>query len=433
MMLVSKLKAHKTNPRKHSKAQIRQLADSIASFGFLAPVLIDDNHTILAGHGRVAAAKLLGMTEVPTLKFAHLSDAQKKAYRIADNRLAEKSSWDDEALALELQDLLKFEETEFEISAIGFDMPEIELKVQSLDDEDPDAGDEIPKALPHIVTRKGDIWQMGDHRVICGDSLDSDTYSALLGKEKMTMVLTDPPYNVPIKGHVSGLGKVVHEEFAMASGEMTEKQFYTFLRESCENMASVCADGAILFMFMDWRHIAALLGAGDDAALELKNICVWNKDNGGMGSLYRSKHELVAVFKKGKANHINNVALGRYGRNRTNVWNYRGVNTLRNGREDELAMHPTVKPVRMLADAIQDCSNPGDYVLDAFGGSGSTLIAAERMGRKARLIEMDPKYVDVAVRRWQALTGKDAINALTGKTFDAQMELTAKAQDGENL
>jgi DNA modification methylase len=410
------LKPYPTNARKHSKAQVRQIADSITAFGFTNPVLIDSAGTILAGHGRFEAAKLLGLPTVPTLRIDHLTEAQKKAYVIADNRLAERSGWDKEILAIEFQELMTVE-TNFNLDITGFDLAEIELMVNDLEDRDPDEGDEVPEPPVKPVSRLGDCWQLGDHGLTCGDSLDPAIYDELMMDERANVVFTDPPYNVPIAGHVSGLGKVQHEEFAMASGEMSEEAFTGFLTTICGHLARHSADGAIQFICMDWRHMRELLAAGEANDLTLKNLCVWSKDNGGMGALYRSQHELVFVFKHGTAAHINNVELGRHGRYRTNVWHYRGANSLRRGRDADLAMHPTVKPVRMVADALLDCSNKGDVVLDPFGGSGTTLIAAEKTGRRARLIELAPRYVDVTIARWQKLTGKEATLADTGQTF----------------
>lgn len=426
---VGDLKPYPNNPRKHSKAQIRQIAESITAFGFTNPVLVDAEGMILAGHGRVEAPKMLKLAEVPTLCIEHLSNAQKKAYVIADNRLAEKSGWDEDILAIEFQTLMSLD-GDFDITVTGFEMPEIDLKVQALDETDIDGDDELPETPVNPVSQLGDLWVLGDHQLLCGNALEEESYKRLMGFKLAQMIITDPPYNVPIQGNVSGKGKVQHDEFAMASGEMSDSQFVTFLTTMCKRITDHSVDGSIHFVFMDWRHIADLLAAGKGIYVELKNICIWNKDNGGMGSLYRSKHEMVAVFKHGVEAHINNVALGKHGRYRTNVWNYRGVNTLRNGRDDELAMHPTVKPVRMLADAINDCSHPKGLILDPFGGSGSTLMAAERTGRHAYLMELEPKYVDVAILRWQKATGKQAIHEATGHTFD---EISVKEEtDGQH-
>lgn len=416
---IDTLSPNARNPRTHSKKQIRQIADSIETFGFTSPVLIDRDGNIVAGHGRVAAAKLLGIESVPTLCLEDLSDAQRRAYIIADNRLAELAGWDIEVLASEFQGLLELD-LDFDITITGFETPEIDVLIEGIDDgeTDLDVLDEVPATNAGLaVTRPGDIWQIGRHRLICGDSTDSDVYANLLGDERAQMVFTDPPYNVPIDGHVCGLGSVKHREFGMATGEMTEIEFTAFLKKVFSNLAEYGGDGALLFICMDWRHMRELLAAGNAYFDELKNLCVWAKTNGGMGSLYRSQHELVFVFKVGKEPHINNVELGKHGRNRTNLWTYAGINSFGKERDTELALHPTVKPVQMVADAILDCSKRGGIVLDAFAGSGTTLVAAEKTGRIGYGIELDPAYCDVIVQRMAASFGLDSIHTASGKTF----------------
>lgn len=405
------------NPRTHSKKQLRQIAESIRRFGFTNPILIDGDNGIIAGHGRVDAAKLLGIELVPAIRLADLNEAQIRAYVIADNRLAENAGWDRELLALELQGLAELD-LDFDLTVTGFETAEIDLLIAGLDIGGTDPADTVPDLEDRpTVSRPGDLWRLGRHRLFCGDATVPEAFDQLLQGEKVQMVFTDPPYNVPIHGHVCGLGAVRHADFAMASGEMSEAEFTTFLKTVFRQLAAHSTDGSIHFVCMDWRHLYELLTAGRAAYSELKNLCVWNKSNGGMGSLYRSKHELVAVFKNGAAAHINNVDLGRHGRYRTNVWDYAGINSFGADRADELAMHPTVKPVELVADAILDCSGRAGLVLDCFGGSGTTLIAAERTGRQARLMELDPKYVDVAVERYQQLTGDTAIHAETGRGF----------------
>jgi DNA modification methylase len=314
----------------------------------------------------------------------------------------------------------------------GFDTAEIEALLNGLDNEQSSAeeGVEIDEQAP-VVSRVGDMWQLGDHIIICGDATDPAVYDRLLGGEKAEMVFTDPPYNVPVNGHICGLGKVQHDEFVMASGEMSEAEFTEFLTKVAKNLASFSSDGSIHYVCMDWRHIGELLAAGRAAYSEFKNLVVWNKDNGGMGAFYRSKHELVFVFKNGTATHINNFGLGQHGRYRTNVWDYAGVNSLKAERGEELAMHPTVKPVAMVADAIRDCSRRGGIILDAFSGSGTTIIAAEQTCRKARVIELDPRYVDVAVRRWQQVTGGKAKLVGSDNSFDELSEMVAELEDSE--
>jgi len=411
------LKARARNPRTHTAKQIKQIAASIEQFGFVSPVLVDANGGIIAGHGRVAAAKQLGMSDIPTISAAHLSPSQIRAYVIADNRIAENAGWDRQLLALELQELSV--ELNFDVTVTGFETAEVDILIGELDQSGADEADQVPeidRSKPP-TTRPGDLWRVGDHALFCGDALDKKSYANLLGSEKAQMVFTDPPYNVPIARHVSGKGKVKHREFAMASGEMTAAQFTRFLKTAFERLVDVSTDGSIHFICMDWRHMREMLDAATPYS-ELKNLCVWAKTNSGMGSLYRSQHELVFAFKSGPRPHINNVELGRFGRNRTNVWNYAGVNTFGKERDAELAMHPTVKPLALVADAILDCSRRGGIVLDAFAGSGTTLIAAEKTGRHGRGIEIDPYYADTIIRRFSEVYGMKAVNARSGLSFE---------------
>ena len=416
---VRELRPHPNNARTHSRKQVGQIAKSIEKFGFCNPVLIDDTKQIIAGHGRVEAAKLLGIETVPTCRLSHLSDADKRAYVLADNKLAEKAGWDRELLAIELQGLI---EIDVDIELTGFEMAEIDLILEEAREatgapSGPE--DNVPERSPGpAVTQTGDLWLLGTHRLLCGDARDEAAYDHLLAGGKAEFVFTDPPYNVAIDGNVCGLGRVRHREFAMGSGEMSEAEFTAFLEAVFGFLARNTVDGSIHQICMDWRHMREMLAAGGKAYSELKNLCVWNKSNAGMGSFYRSKHELVFVWKSGDAAHTNNFELGQHGRHRTNVWDYAGINTMRAGRLEELAMHPTVKPTALVADAIKDCSRRGGLVLDPFCGSGTILIAAERTGRKARALEIDPTYVDVAVRRWQAYTGKSAVLAGSGETFE---------------
>ena len=286
----------------------------------------------------------------------------------------------------------------------------------------------VEVAAGPAVTRPGDIWRIGSHRLICGNSTRSETYQALLGEQRAQLVFTDPPYNVPISGHVGGLGAVQHREFAMASGEMSPAEFTAFLQTVFGHLAAYSVDGSIHFQCMDWRHLQEMLAAGTAAYSDLKNLCVWAKNNGGMGSLYRSQHELVFVFKSGTAPHINNVELGKHGRYRTNVWSYAGVNSF-GGDRDDLSLHPTVKPVAMVADAIRDCSHRKAIVLDAFVGSGTTLIAAEKTGRRGYGIEIDPAYCDVTICRLHAVCGLDAVLEATGQRF-AEVEARGRRRPG---
>jgi DNA modification methylase len=417
---IASLRPYPGNARTHSKKQLRQIAESIKRFGFTNPVLISDAGEIVAGHGRVEAAKLCGMTAVPAIRLSHLNETERRAYVLADNKLALNAGWDREILAIELQALI---DLDFDVEVTGFSLAEIDLVLDEAGDSAPTGTDraredEIPPASPVTVTQTGDVWKLGRHRLLCGDARKADDYRVLMQGEEADLVFTDPPYNVPIDGHVSGLGQIRHREFAMGVGEMSEAAFTAFLAETLGATAKVCRDGAIAFVCMDWRHMGELLSAGKAVFSELKNLCVWNKTNGGMGSFYRSKHELVFVFKVGTAPHTNSFGLGDTGRYRTNVWDYAGISSLSANRADEQAMHPTVKPVAMVADAIKDCSKRGDIILDAFGGSGTTLIAAETCGRSARLIEYDPAYCDTIIRRYEKVTGKRAILLSTGAVFE---------------
>ena len=430
---IASLRPYERNARTHSKKQIKQIAASIERFGFTNPVLVSDDGEIIAGHGRVEAARKLGWTHVPTLALSHLSEAERRAYVLADNKLALNAGWDREILAIELQGLV---DLEFDVELTGFSLAEIDLVLDEADEADPQGRDAAEDAVPQMtgdpVTRKGDLWTLGRHRLVCGDAQMEAAFEALMGHERADLVFTDPPYNVKIDGNVCGLGAVKHREFAFASGEMSEDQFTRFLTTTLSNTSSVMRDGAIAFVCMDWRHMSELLVAGRHAFTELKNLVVWNKTNGGMGAFYRSKHELVFVFKQGKSDHTNSFGLGETGRYRTNVWDYAGISSIGANRSEELAMHPTVKPVALIADAIRDCSRRGEIVLDCFGGSGSTLIAAEKTGRAARLVEYDPLYCDTIVRRWELLTGKRAILAASGQTFeDVAEQRLGLSLDGE--
>lgn len=418
---VSGLKPYPYNARVHSKKQIAQIAKSIEQFGFTNPILVDDQSMILAGHGRLAAAMLLNMKEVPCVVLSKMSAAQKRAYVLADNKLVLNGAWDEEVLATELQNLLTLD---FDVDLTGFSIPDIDRLIEGLNpSEDGNPKDErVPLLADTAVTKSGDLWILGPHKLLCGNALDEATFESLMGDERAEMVFTDPPYNVPIDGNVGGLGKVRHREFAMGSGEMSKAEFTEFLRDMMRNLVRYSTDGSIHFHCMDWRHLAEILAASEGTYTELKNICVWVKDNGGMGTFYRSRHELILAFKSGRAPHINTFELGQHGRYRTNVWEYRGYSRVGKNSDDQFAAHPTVKPVRMIADAIKDASSRGGLVLDCFGGSGSTLIAAHRTGRRARIIEIDPLYVDVAIRRWQDISKDDAVLASTGETFSGAIK-----------
>ena len=430
MIAVKDLKPHPRNARTHSRKQVRQIAASIERFGFCNPVLIDDRDQIIAGHGRIEAAKLLGLTEVPAMRLSHLSADEKRAYILADNRLAEKAGWDRELLAIELQGLI---EIDFDVDLTGFESPEIDVILEDADAakaEESSPEDAVPHPRPEArVTRPGDVWNLGPHRIICGNALEEADYVRLLGDDKAEFIFTDPPYNVKIDHNVCGTGAIRQREFAVASGEMTKEAFTEFLAITFRHLLAHSTDGSIHDVCMDWRHIEEMMTAGNSVYGELKNLCVWAKTNAGIGSFYRSNHELVFIWTSATAAHVNNFELGQHGRSRTNVWEYAGITSMGAGRLQQLAMHPTVKPVALVADAIKDCSRRNAIALDPFLGSGTTLIAAEKTGRRARGIELDPVYVDVAVRRWQDYTGKAAVLAETGKTFEDVSEERATPKE----
>lgn len=397
---IADLKPDPRNARTHPKKQIEQLCASIRSFGFTNPVLVDEAGVLIAGHGRLRAAKELGLATVPVIELLGLSEAQKKALRLADNKIALNAGWDLEILKLELAEIAVLD-VDFDLSLTGFASGEIDVVLKAANDPDDEA---IPAVPAEPRTKPGDIWILGDHRIGCGDGRDFEFLKRIVGTDSLIdAAFMDPPYNVRINGHANAKGR--HREFAMASGEMSDDQFRTFLSETLGAAAAVSRDGAVHYVCMDWRHLDDVSAVGRSVYDDLLNICVWNKSNAGMGSLYRSKHEMVFVYRVGASPHVNMVELGKHGRNRTNVWDYPSVNSMAGSRREDLALHPTVKPVAMVADAYQDVTKRGDLVFDMFLGSGTSLIAAERTGRRFRGCDIDPAYVDVAVERWVQLTG----------------------------
>lgn len=407
------------NPRKHDAKNFEAIARAVVATRVMTPLIINSRNELASGEGRLGAAKLLKLATVPVLRAEALTQEQFMAFRIADNRIAELSRFDDQALALALQEL-STKNLMFNIEHIGFDLPEIDIRIDTLGaavDPSDDTGDLLPELLSTPVTQLGDVWLCGDHRVVCGSALDALVYRALMRDRLARMSIQDVPYNVSVTKHVGGLGAIKHREFAMATGEMTEDKYFGFLKSELDLANQHVAKGAIIMAFIDWRSIDKMITAGKFIELDLIDLCVWNKSNASLGSLYRSKHELIAIFKKPGARHVNNVRLGSYGRYRTNVWDAPGCNTFGANHMEELDSHPTVKPVALVADAIRDVSHRGDIVLDSFGGSGTTMIAAERTGRIAYLIELDPIYVDTTVRRWEKFTGRQAVLEGTNRSF----------------
>jgi DNA modification methylase len=429
---VEELKPRRRNARRHSDKQIEQLAASLREFGFIGAIIIDETNHVLAGHGRLAAAKLVGLREIPCIRVNHLDEASRKAFALADNRLAELSGWDDDILKLELQELETL--ADFDLAVTGFDTVDLDRLLGPEPDPHANLDDNIPELLDHrpAVSARGDMWILGQHRLLCGDALNPADYTHLLGNEEVVQVVSDPPYNVQIRGNVSS--KNGFREFAMASGELSPQQFTAFLSTWLVNASKVSRNGAIFHIFMDWRHVEEMLAAIRSAGLCPMNLCVWVKPNAGMGTFYRSQHELVFVVKNGNAPHLNNFGLGARGRNRSNVWRYPTVvHGPRRGISDPENGHPTPKPVAAIIDALKDCSRRGDIILDPFAGSGTTAIAADRIGRKARLIELDPHYVDLIVRRWQVVTGGSTKLADNGSSFadvEAARSTSLEAEDG---
>lgn len=413
---LAELKPSPHKARLHPPKQIHLIAESLKAFKFVAPILIDKSDVIVAGHGRYEAAKLLGLSVVPTICLDHLTKDQLRAFALADNRLAELSGWDNAILKIEMSHLI---EINFDVELTGFDTPQIDMILSA--DEAPvpkaDPADAVEPVGAQAVTRRGDLWLLGDHRILCGDARERADYEKLMGGERAQMTFTDPPYNVRINGHVGGLGKIKHRAFPMASGEMDKPGYTAFLTIVFGEIVAASQDGALIYTCIDGPHLHEMLNAGYATFDELKAVITWAKTNAGMGSLYRSQTELIPLWKTGKAPHINNIELGRHGRYRTTLWTYAGANGFGRGRMEDLAAHPTVKPCAMVMDAIKDASKAKGIILDPFGGSGTTLIAAAKTKRRGYLMELDPLYVDVAIARWEKLLKGQACHAETGLSF----------------
>lgn len=416
---LSDLKLPTQKLRTHDRASRRKLTAILRTVGFIDPVVIDETNKVLSGILRCEVAGELGLETIPVIQIDHMSEIEKRAYALAANRLAEDAGWDTDLLAIELGQLaIALPEAGIELEATGFSINDFDQIMSDRSDPAPDPDEPELPGPGRSVTRPGDLWLCHRSRLHCADALLPTSYMTLMAGRRATMTFTDCPYNVSIRTHARGLGRSRHREFAIASGELSDADFLCFLQTAFGHIADVSVDGSIVFSCIDWAHIRIMLEAGSSVFSELKNICVWVKSNGGMGTFYRSRHELICAFKVGLGPHINTFELGQYGRSRTNIWQYAGLNAFKSGRDDELAMHPTVKPVRMIADAMLDCSKPQSIILDPFMGSGSTLLAGEMVGRHVYGLEIDPEYVDVSIRRWQAFTHRDAILESTGQTFE---------------
>ena len=400
--------------RKLDPAHVREVVASISALGFCVPLLVGRDNEIIHGEVRYEAAKQLGLDRLPCVRIGHLSPEEQRVLRLAVNRLAEKGQWDLDALKIEFQELIV---TDAPIEITGFCLAEIDHVILGDGADGLEQGPLEPEPFAAPVAKLGDMFQLGPHRVICGDATDPQTLQMLAeGDVSARLILTDEPYNVRIAGHVTG---GAHREFAMASGEMSDAEFLAFNMSWIESVLPWLCDGGVFGSFIDWRGYPTVFAAAAKLALLPLNLIIWLKTNAGMGSLYRSQHELLPLFKKGDAPHINNIELGKKGRWRSNVWTYPGASSLGSDARRGLKDHPTVKPTAMLEDALLDLTNRGDIVIDPFLGSGSALIAAEKTGRVCRGVEIDPVYVDVIVRRYEAATGEAATLIETGETFEA--------------
>jgi len=410
----SELKRSPRRVRRALKSQSKHIQAGLKKFGLNLPILVDEENNIICGEAFFDAAVVLGHPTISVIRVTHLNKLNIRKYRLFFEKLPNLSEWDEEALHLEIQEIA-FLDPDICLDLPGFEPVEVDLILSDADGEqkvDEDDNIDGMSASRPPICRSGDLWKLEDHRLAVGDALAPQTFELLMNSRTARMVITDPPFNLLIASLVS----TAHREFANASGEMSEVEFQEFLQTFLEHVSARCFDGSLIHVFMDWRHQSELLVAAKAANLTQINLCVWVKTNAGMGSHYRSQHELVYVGKKGTASHLNNIQLGKYGRNRTNVWSYAGMNTFHAERDELLAAHPTVKPVAMIADAICDSTNRGDIVLDPFAGSGTIFLAAERTGRRAYGIEIDPEYCELAIDRWERKTGKKAVHAGTGLT-----------------
>ena len=410
--LLGNLRLKEDDIRKFSKQEISITTKVVDRFGIPSPIIVDNKNEIVLGANLYLAAQNLNAKTVPTVQSKDLSEKEIKMYSVAMNKILTMGEIDLESIKIDIKDWI-FDENftitpeELGLGTIEVDSILFELSGFSASDAEEQnetkAEEAVLSDIPKIV-KPGDLIQLGQHRLFCGDSMKAESYTKLLGEEKADIIITDPPYNVKIQGHVTK--KKNHPEFAQASGEMKPEDFINFLNTVTKNLKNFSKSGSIHYLFMDWKHLFELQIATKDVYEKLLNICVWDKGKGGMGSFYRSQHEFCLVYQNGTGSHKNNIQLGKNGRNRSNIWQYPGMNSGTSQAKTLSNLHPTVKPVSMLVDILLDASDFGDIVLDTFGGSGSTLIAAQECGRKARLIEISPDYCDVIIHRWEKMTGK---------------------------
>lgn len=420
------------NARTHDERNISVIMASMRQFKFRNPILIDADNMVVAGHGRLEAAKRLGMKAIPALRITDLTSDELRAYRIADNRSAELAGWDDQIIAIELQHLSKID-VAFSVELTGFSHAEVDVRIDnaatSVNGDGDEAADEIPELQELPISRPGDLFVMGPHRLLCGSALDSSCYERLLNDEKAILICQDPPWNIAVKD-ISGSGSKKHREFIMASGEMTDSEFRNFILTELQCNLAFAAPGAVFQVFIDWRGVEKVITAGVSLGLEHFGICIWNKGHGSFGSPWRSAHEMIVCFRVPGAPIKDRVKMGHYGRVRNNVWTVPGMGSFGKGRKEALEAHPTSKPIQILTEAIRDVTDRGDIVVDGFSGSGSCLIAAHKTGRVFRGLELDPLYVDTIVRRWQKYTDEEAILEGDGRTF-AELEEERGAGNAE--
>lgn len=400
------------NPRRHNRKQRGQIEASLRRFGFKGALIVDEaTGMILAGNALWEAAGKIGMDDVPVMRVSFVSEADRRAFILAHNKLGDLSSFDVEIVNEELKFLF---DSDYAFEVTGFSTNDLDFSIVT----EPEAAEtiELPDPNARAVSRTGDLWHVGSHKILCGNSLEPESYELLLAGEPADIVFSDPPYGVRIGGNVSGLGKTRHREFAMMSGEQSASELMAFFRRVFRNCVQFSRPASIHYHCIDWRHAREMQDAADGIYTEFKQLIVWDKGSGSMGTFYRSQHELILVFKSGRGSHVNNFELGQQ-RYRTNIWRYDGAAQFRKGREEDLAAHPTVKPTALVIDAIRDCSNTGDLILDPFAGSGTTALAAHHTGRRCATIEIDPLYVDTALKRLCKVTGVPAIHA-DGRTFD---------------
>jgi DNA modification methylase len=414
---IASLRPVSTNVRRHLKQQRLKLQKSLSYYGHVRPILVTPDLEIIDGHAICEALKANGATTVKAIVVHGLSPAEIRALRLMLHRSAEDVLWDTDTLRIELQAIL---DAGLDLDFTGFETPELD---QIFRPDIPHAnvaedGGEIPQSGTKAISSSGDVWQCGKHRIGCGNARNGQFVTRVRAGRAANVCFADPPYNVPIAGFVCGKGRHQHREFLQGSGEMSPDDFFALLRDSLEVLRTASMANGLIYVCMDWRHLVELAVAGRICGMALYNVCIWVKNDAGMGGIYRNQHEMVCVFRAGADQPVNNVELGKYGRNRSNVWSYPGMASFGADRDELLASHPTVKPIALISDVLRDVTKRGDVVLDTFLGSGSTLMAAEETGRVCFGIELDPLYVDVAIRRWQHATGLDAVHVESGQTFE---------------